>query len=90
MAPAESAERDVIAIKPHAIANRFLTQWLPSDPTGKRAAVFAALMVTRVAVFMILTLKFPQARGLPVLAVMPFVLALDLSLTAIIRMAPAR
>jgi len=61
-----------------------------SDPTGKRAAVFAGLMMTLVVTFMILTLKFPQARGLPVLAVMPFVLALDLSLTAIIRMAPAR
>lgn len=63
---------------------------VPSDPTGKRAAIFAGLMMTLVVTFMILTLKFPQARGLPLLAVMPFVLALDLSLTAIIRMSPAR
>jgi hypothetical protein len=61
-----------------------------SDPSGRRAAVFAGIMVLLVMTFMALTLEFPNAKNLPLLAVMPFVLALDLTFTAIIRLAPVR
>jgi hypothetical protein len=61
-----------------------------SDPSGRRAAVFAGIMVMLVVTFMVLTLEFPNAINLPLMAVMPFVLALDLTFTAIIRLAPAR
>jgi RsiW-degrading membrane proteinase PrsW (M82 family) len=65
-------------------------QRVPSDPTGKRAAVLAGFMLAAVGGFIWLDLSDPHIVSLPVLAAMPLVLALDLCLTAAARLSPVR
>lgn len=59
-----------------------------SDPSGKRAGVFAVLMFALVFIFAALAVKFPEAKNLAVIAAMPLVLAVDLSLISLFRLSP--
>lgn len=62
---------------------------IASDPTGKRAGILAFIMFSLVFIFAALAIKFPEATNLPVLAAMPLVLAVDLSLIALYRLSPS-
>jgi RsiW-degrading membrane proteinase PrsW (M82 family) len=63
---------------------------IPSDPAGMRAATLAGIMLAVVVGFIWLDLSYPNTLSLPTMAAMPLVLALDLGLTAAVRLSPAR
>ncbi len=59
-----------------------------SDPTGKRAAILGVCMFLIVGCLIALDLELPHVTSLPALAAMPLVLAVDMSLLALVRFSP--
>jgi RsiW-degrading membrane proteinase PrsW (M82 family) len=72
------------------LANAAASNRVSADPTGKRAAVLSVCMIMFVAGLVALDIEFPDARNIPLFAVLPLVLTIDITITALVRLTPER
>jgi RsiW-degrading membrane proteinase PrsW (M82 family) len=72
------------------LANSAASNRVSADPTGKRAAILSVCMIIFVAGLIALDIEFPDVRNIPLFAVLPLVLTIDITITALVRLSPER